>query len=174
MLLTQMPGYTKPTVAIFPFRWYEVDRWIIRAFKYHPDGTLKWMQHFIERDGHAACEAYDTFDEAHEAVYVFNESIRSKTREFVLDEELQNSIALKAEKEITAQERLTKEEWLMLQEALRRNASLPRPNFEDILLPKNLETLRPLLLTKLTEAPYIQIAHFSKYRVTLARSGDHD
>lgn len=52
MLLSEMPGHEYTLLAISPFRWYETNRWKMRALKLHPNGELKWVHHAIESNGH--------------------------------------------------------------------------------------------------------------------------
>jgi hypothetical protein len=49
MLITEMPGFLEPTVAVFPFPWYENHGlWMLYALKIQPDLNLKWRRHFID------------------------------------------------------------------------------------------------------------------------------
>lgn len=174
MLLSEMPGHEYPLLAIFPFRWYETNRWIIRALRLRPNGELKWMHYSIESNGHAKAQAFVKYEDALEEATAFNLGIVSRVAELDFEAETRMSITLKAEKEITVLKRLADEEQLMLNEAVKRNAHLPCPRSEDLILPADLEILRGELQEQITQAPYIQIAHLPRWGMVLARTGELD
>lgn len=176
MLLTQMPGYAYPTIAIYPFAWYENgDMWIMWAFKVKPGGTLKWYRHYVDRGtGHAHSDGYNTFKEANEVAKEFNKTIRERVNFLDLDDELKLSISLKAEKEVTAEERLAQEEQLMLGEAIKRSADFPRPSIESLVLPKDGEKYRDDLFKYLSESPKVQVVQLTNHRASLKRKGELD
>lgn len=174
MQLCELPGYGKVTLALFPFRWYETGRWIIHALKYVSPGDVKWMPHYIEANGHAKAQTFVTYEEARAFSTQFNAKIADRAASLDIDEVLRASLTLKAEKEITVQERLADEECMMFAEALRRNAFAERPQRADLILPPDLEILGDALFEQLQEAPYLQIAFFPRYKVALARSGEYD
>ncbi|WP_095129144.1 hypothetical protein [Pseudomonas sp. Irchel s3h14] len=174
MLLSEMPGYIYPTLATFPFRWYETNRWLIYALKLLPSGDLKWLPDYVEAEGHAKAHNYATQEEARQVASSFNEGIAERIEMLGLSEPQKTSVTLKAEKEITVQERLADEELLMLTEALRRHASSPRPAAQDLILPSELQGLHEDLFRQLEEAPYLQIINFPRYRVALARTKEFD
>ena len=174
MQLSELPGYGNVTLALFPFRWYETGRWMLRALKYVPPGNVTWMHHYVEENGRAKVQNFLAYEEARAFSSDFNEGIAARTESLFIDEVLRVSLALKAEKEITVQERLADEECMMLTEALRRNASAARPKRSDLILPADLHGMRDVLFEQLLEAPYLQIVYFPKYKVALARSGDFD
>jgi hypothetical protein len=177
MLMTKMPGYAYPTLAIYPFAWYENGgMWIMWAFKVKPDGTLKWMRHYIDGgDGHARSQGYKEFKEASAVAAEFNKLIRERVNALDLSDEVKLSITLKAEKNVTAEERLAQEEQLMLAEANRRGLSIPKPNIQDLILPaKDGEKYRDDLYAALLVSPKIQLVQLSNHRVSLRRKGEFD
>jgi hypothetical protein len=176
MLITKMPGYSFPTVAIYPFAWYENGgMWIMWAFKVKPDGTLKWMRHYVDRGtGNAHSDGYSTFKEANEVAKEFNKNIRERVNVLEFDDELKLSISLKAEKDVMAEERLAQEEQLMLGEAIKRSADFPKPNIESLILPKDGEKYRDDLFKCLSESPRIQFVQLTNHRVSLKRNGEFD
>lgn len=174
MLVSEIPGHHYPLLALFPFRWYETSRWMIRALRLKPSGEIEWMHYAIEYDGHARAQSFTNYLEARAEVADFNAGLPSRVNELVLGEEQRVSITLKAQKEITALERLADEECLMLNEAVRRNAQLERPRAEDLILSPSLESLRGKLYEQLQETPYLQIAHIPSFGMVLARTGEFD
>ncbi len=163
MLLREIPGYEYPTVALFPFRWYEAGNWIIRALKALPSGEVKWMYHCIEHNGHAKAQAFATYEEGRAFASDFNDGIASKVRALELTEVQRVSLTLKATKEVTVQARLADEdededeEQMMLEEALRRHASTTRPARERLILPSGSEALRESLFEQLKQMPYLEL-----------------
>lgn len=90
-------------------------------------------------------QSFEQYEEARKEATAFNSGIATRVAELDLPAEIQTSITLKAEKEITVLTRLADEEHLMLNEAAKRNAHLPRPRSEDLILPSGLESLRDKL-----------------------------
>lgn len=145
------------------------------AYKFQPDGTLKWMKHFVDKgNGFANTDPYRNFNEANAAAKEFNKSIRDRVNALDISEEQKISISLKADKAVTAEERLANEEQLMLNESIKRNIDFPRPTKERLLLPKDSENYRDDLFQCLTESPKIKFARLANHRITLRRNGDLD
>lgn len=174
MLLSEIPGYEYPTVALYPFRWYEAGRWIIRALKALPSGEVKWMYHCIEYNGHAKAQAFDTYEEGRTFAAQFNEDISSRVKVLGLTEAQHVSVTLKAEKEVTVQARLADEEHMMLEEALKRHATTARPAREALILPSDSEAIREALFEQLQQMPYLEIFYSPTFNTALARTGEHD
>lgn len=176
MLLSQMPGYAYPTIAIYPFPWFENGGlWVMRAFKVKPDGTLKWYRHFVDKGtGNARADVYVDFQNANAISKQFNKGIRERVNSLDFDDELKLSIFLKAEKEVVAAERLAQEEQLMLAEAIRRSAAFPKPDVKTLVLPKDGEKYRGELFSCLNESPKVHIVQLTNHRVSLVRKGEND
>jgi hypothetical protein len=176
MFLNEMPGYLRPTIAIFPFPWYEnLGRWMMSALKIQPDNSVKWERHFIDNgDGHAKAEVYDDYGSARFVACEFNQSAEHRIDTVIHDEELRHSLLLKMEKEITAQQRLADEEHLMLKESIRRSRGLPVPDKGKIILPKSSEDLLEALHQQLCILPKLSIVQLDKRRITLVRKGNAD
>jgi len=173
MLLTRMAGYSYPTIAIYPFRRYEMDYWIMKALKLLPSGELKWMPHYIDAGGGMAKgDGYHSFEDAHANAANFNQSIRARTSTLALSDELKLSVALQAEKQVTAEERLTREEQLMLVESIKCTASHPRPAPESLVLPKDGGKYLDDLLACLSETPEVKWVHLMNHRKVLRRKED--
>lgn len=174
MRLDQMPYHSVPTVALLPFRQFRKGwDWQLRALKLFPDALLAWKHHFVDNgQGHARGLVFQTYAEAIAAADEFNEHVRERVLQVIVSAELQTSTILKVEKTITSGRRIRDEEQLMEQEALRRNASLPRPSAVDLELPRDMEALRVPLSQELSQAPYLQLVAFPKYDVCLRRKGD--
>jgi hypothetical protein len=176
MLISKMPGYSKPTIALYPFMWHQVvGVWLMWALKLQDDGTLKWMKHYVDNGkGAAYSDRYSNFVDANAAAKEFNNSIRARVSALNLSDEQKLSISLKAEKAVTAEERLATEEQLMLHESIKRSANSPKPPKESLVLPKDGEGYRDDLYICLMESPRIKLARLTGHRITLARKGDLD
>lgn len=176
MLLSEMPGYFYPTIAIYPFPRYESGGiWMMWAFKVKPDGTLKWIRHYVDKGtGHAQGDGYSTFKDANAVAKDFNKAIRERVNVLDFNDELKLSISLKAEKEITAEERLAQEEQLMLAEAIKRSAAFSRPSIENLILPKDGEKYRDEIFKCLSESPKVHVVQITDQRVSLMRKGEFD
>jgi hypothetical protein len=178
MLITQMPGFSEPTIAVFPFPWYDnYGRWMLHALKLQPDLSLKWRRHFVDDgQGRAKSEVFKVYEEARTRACEFNVGLDQRINSVVQDMEIRHSLLLKAEKEITVQQRLADEEQLMLAEAIRRNRLLPVPSKEKLVLPHwgNESELRENLYQLLCETPKLSIAQLTLQRITLIRKGEFD
>ncbi|WP_230381791.1 hypothetical protein [Pseudomonas fulva] len=174
MLLSEIPGYEYPTVALFAFRWYETGSWIIRALKALPSGEVKWMYHCIEHNGHAKAQAFATYEEGRAFAAHFNDEIASKVHTLELAEAQRVSLILKATKEVTVQARLADEEHMMLEEAQRRHAATARPAREKLILPPGSEALRESLFEQLKQMPYLELFFSPIFNTALARTGEFD
>lgn len=178
MLITEMPGFLEPTVAVLPFPWYENHgRWMLYALKIAPDLTLKWRGHFSDNGrGHAKAEVYDSYEQARAVACQFNVGIEYRVNSAVQSDEARSSLLLKAEKEITRQQRLSNEEQLMLTESLRRNRFFLPPTKDFLVVPKWSDEgeLRDELHQLLCEAPKLSIAQLTTRRITLLRKGAYD
>lgn len=174
MRLDQMPHFSKPTLAVFPFRDFQIGwRWHLRALKLFPDFNLQWARYFYDSgDGHARGTAYTDHAEAMSAANEFNQHIRELISQAVTEPVHQASITLKVEKALTAARRIHDEEALMESEAIRRNAHLPRPAIQDLELPASLESLRAPLHEQLELAPYLRLVALKRFNSCLARTSD--
>lgn len=174
MRLDQMPHYSKPTLAVFPFLDFNIGwRWHLRALKLFPDSNLQWTRYFYDSgDGHARGTAFNDYTEAMNAANEFNQRTSELIFQAVTDPTHLASITLKVEKALTAADRIRNEEDLMEAEAIRRNAHLPRPAIQDLELPSDMESLRAPLYEQLERAPYLHLVAVKRYNICLARVSD--
>ncbi|WP_234834188.1 hypothetical protein [Sinorhizobium meliloti] len=84
-----------------------------------------------------------------------NAQLEADLKQQPMDEHLRRSFQLKTAKALQAKERLRAEEALMLAEAKRRNASLPTPRAESLVLTPKAEKFRDALTAALAEFPYV-------------------
>ncbi len=176
MLLSQMPGYLDPTVAIFPFPWFESPgRWTMMALKVQADKSVKWKRHFVDSgNGHAIADVYDNFEKARTVACEFNVGLEDRIRVVLQTPEQRQSVLLKAEKEITSQQRLAHEEQLMLLESMRRSRLLPKPRIEDLKVPNWSADLLEELYQQLSDFPKSSIVQIKMCRATLIKKGESD
>lgn len=174
MRLDQMPHYSKPTLAVFPFRDAQIGwNWQLRALKLFPDSRLEWKLYaFDSGTGHAKAAVFADYTEALNAANQFNQHISERISQAVIDPIQRTSINLKVDKTLTAARRLRDEEALMENEAIKRNAHLPRPSIEDLELPADVESLRAPLHEQLERAPYLHCVALKRFNICLTRVSD--
>lgn len=175
MWLEQIPGYSLPTLAVWPQPWYEACMWQMYDLKCHKDGSLKWYKSFIELESkHLRADVYDSYESAIIAAVKINAELSMTFAKLDLSISEKESLELKINKEITKQSRLLGEEQLMLSEAIRRHQKVPRPSIDDIVLPKNCDNIIDSLLEVLNETPYVNFIRLKKYGISVLRKGGND
>lgn len=175
MKLEQMPGYSLPTLAVWPQPWYEGCLWQMHELKLYGNGSLKWYEGYLEVDGgHIKADVYGSYKLAVETAVKKNNEISDKHASPNSPIGHSESLLLKIEKEVTRQSRLFGEEQLMLSEAIRRYIETPRPSAHDIVLPDNCENLLDPLMEILKETPYVNFVRFPRHGVSLLRQNEHD
>jgi hypothetical protein len=97
-------------------------------------------------------------DTAMASVESLNPLLEAQLAQRDLSPQDKRSLQLKVQKALIARERLQHEEALMLAEAKRRNALMPRPTSNDLQLDPATEKLRADLLARLQEMPYLKAA----------------
>lgn len=174
MRLDQMPHFSKPTLAVLPFREFNIGWvWQLKALKLFPGYHLEWKLHAIDSGtGHARAAVFTDHTEAMNAANDFNQHTSERISQAVTDPTHLASIILKVDKALTAAGRIRKEEDLMEAEAIRRNAHLSRPAIEDLQLPPGLESLRAPLHEQLERAPYLQLVALKRFNSCLSRTSD--
>jgi hypothetical protein len=174
MRLDEMPYHSKPTLAVFPFRQFQIGwTWQLQALKFFPDFQLAWKRHFFDNgDGRARGAVFTTFEEAMVAADAFNQTSNARVTEAVYDPSYQASTLLKVEKTLTAVRRIHDEEELMEREAIRRHARQPRPAIHELELSGIANSLREQLHEQLERAPYLQLVALRRYNVCLSRTDD--
>ncbi|EHK9180241.1 hypothetical protein KCU29_002834 [Vibrio parahaemolyticus] len=175
MRLEEMPGYSLPTLAVWPQPWYEVGRWQMYDLKFQDDTSLKWYKSFVQTEsGHVKAEVYDNYSLAKIAAEERNKGLNTVVEQIHLTQIERDSLRLKVEKAVVRQSRLFGEEELMLLEGKRRNKSYPKPNEKEIFLPPNSQALLPPLLALLRDMPYLRFVRLKHHGVSLKRTGDSD
>ena len=174
MRLDQMPYHSMPTLAVLPFRQFQIGwSWQLRALKLFPDFQLAWKRYFYDNgSGHARVAVFTSHEEAMEAANELNQRINERVTQAITDPVLQASTILKVDKALTAARRIHDEEELMAREAIKRNAHLPRPAIQDLKLPKQMDSLRQPLHEQLERAPYLQVVALPTFNVCLRRIED--
>lgn len=128
MRLEEMPGYSLPTLAVWPQPWYEGDRWQMYDLKLQDDTSLKWYKSFVDTEsGHVKAEVYDSYSLAKSAAEERNKGLNTVGEQVHLAQIERDSLRLKVEKAVVRQSRLFAEEELMLLEGKRRNKNYPKP-----------------------------------------------
>lgn len=166
MFLSQMPGYGLPCFGMWPMPWLEKPgHFLMYELKLRED-RLCWIRRSIDRDGHAAAETYDDYLEAVRAAKSQNICIESVANDLDLPDSEKQSLILKAEKALMAKQRLMDEEYLMLQEAKRRNSD-KKASKNEITLHEPYPLIIEALYEELLEFPYVSIVRLSRFGTTL-------
>lgn len=169
MLLSQMPGYNLPCFGMWPVPWLEKPGYYQMYELKLRGGKLCWMHRSIECShipGHACGDSYDDYLKAVKAAKSQNISIESVTNSLDLPISEKQSLILKAEKALMAKQRLMDEEYLMLQEAKRRNSD-KRISKNNITLHEPSPSTLDALYEQLSEFPYISIVRLNELGMTL-------
>lgn len=175
MRLDQMPGYSFPTLAVWPQPWYEQGSWLMYDYKLIQDGSLRWFKSIKESaSGHAKAEIYSSYEDAKESAEKRNPELIKNIDNLNISASEKASLSLKVEKGVTRQSRLLNEEQLMLIEGIRRHNKFPRPKAGDLILPENHEALVKPLLEVLIETPYVNLVRLPSFGVTLLRKHNND
>ncbi|UAL43694.1 hypothetical protein K8B83_02035 [Shewanella inventionis] len=104
MWLEQMPGYSLPTLAVWPQPWYEAGIWQMYDLKLRKDGSLKWYKAFVELETkHVKSEVYDSYELAVEAAIKRNTVLSEELANLDLSISEKESLLLKIEKDVTRQ-----------------------------------------------------------------------
>lgn len=173
MLYAQTPNFALPTLAMCPQPWYERSgAFMMYECKLKKNGELKWYIRFLPTGG---ADLYNDLKSAFEAATAYNSNIIGNIDILPITNEEKRSLFLKVEKAVMVQSRLINEEYLMLQEAIKRYALIANVrSVNETLVPDNNEPLRLALNEELQTTPYIKIARLHKYCVTLSKQGDND
>ena len=159
-------------LAIWPVPDRAHDTWWMQELIEQSDGSVKWRDRRVPTEsGYVRLDIHRELAPAMQSVETLNPQFAAKLAERDLDLVSKRSLELKVRKALQARERLQHEEALMLAEAKRRNASMPRPTH--LLLDPKTESLRDELTARLQEMPYLQTALVGspKGAVVLNREG---
>jgi hypothetical protein len=115
---------------------------------------------------------YQDYDAAVTEAKSTNLLLKDAVEDLALPFEQAESIRLKVQKALTAEERLMSEERLMLMEAIKRHAADPRPRLEDLTVLGGSDILQAELHKRLLQHPYVQLVFLARYGVRLEREGD--
>lgn len=156
MYTIKVPAADLPTLAVFPFRFRQLDDvWILRGLKYSPERGLKWWPHLEKNaQGRQTLVRFDSFADALRAADAFNDGVRERISEIDEDETTLQSLRLKVDKQLTSLRRRAQEERLMLNEAMQRHKDSPKPT-ADTLVMRDHHHLKSDLLAALQITPYV-------------------
>tara|TARA_R110002033_G_scaffold17587_1_gene47658 strand:- start:5453 stop:6502 length:1050 start_codon:yes stop_codon:yes gene_type:complete len=173
MLHTQTPNFALPTLAMCPQPWYERSgAFMMYECKLKSNGELKWYIRFLPT---GRADLYNDLKSAFEVATAYNSNIIGNIDILPITNEEKRSLFLKVEKAVMVQSRLINEEYLMLQEAIKRYGLIASVrNVNETLVPDNNERIRLALNEELQITPYIKIARLYKFGVTLLKQGDDD
>jgi hypothetical protein len=163
-----------PVLGCWPQQWIKDDAvWHMFELQLKPDGNVAW---YLRRDdvahGGYGSITYQDYDAAVTEAKYTNLLLKDAVEDLALPFEQAESIRLKVQKALTAEERLMSEERLMLMEAIKRHAADPRPRLEDLTVLDGSDVLQAELHKRLLQHPYVQLVFLARYGVRLEREDD--
>ncbi|WP_339071498.1 hypothetical protein WIN67_14005 [Pseudomonas idahonensis] len=162
-----------PVLGCWPQPWFKDESvWHMFELQLKPDGNVDW---YLRRDdvahGGYGLIVYQDYDVAVAEAKSTNLLLKHAVSNLALPFEQAESIRLKVQKALTAEERLIGEERLMLMEAMKRHAADPRPRLEDLTVFNGNDVLQAELHKRLLQYPYVQLVFLARYGALLEREG---
>lgn len=163
-----------PILGCWPQQWIKDDSvWHMFELQLKPDGNIAWYlrRDDVARGGYGSI-TYQDYDAAVSEAKSTNNLLKHALKDLALPFEQTESIRLKVQKALTAEERLMTEERLMLMEAIKRHAADPRPRLEDLTVLNGSDALQAELHKCLLQYPYLQLVFLARYGVRLECEGN--
>lgn len=163
-----------PVLGCWPQRWVRDDAvWHMFELQLKPDGNVDW---YLRRDevahGGYGSITYHDYDTAVTEARSTNLLLKDAVNNLALPPQQAESIRLKVQKALTAEERLMDEERVMLMEAIKRHRAEPRPRLEDLTVLNGNDALRAELHRCLLQYPYVQLVFSERYGMLLECKGN--
>lgn len=163
-----------PVLGCWPQQWVKDEAvWHMFELQMKPDGNVDW---YLRRDddthGGYGPIFYKDYDAAIAEAKSTNLLLSHTLKNLALPLDQAESIRLKVQKALTAEERLMSEERLMLMEAIKRHETDPRPRLEDLTVLNGNDVLRAELHKHLLQCPYVQLVFLGRYGALLEREGN--
>lgn len=167
------PRVPMPLLACIPQRSVvKIDLWWIHELRLKPDGSLDWYLRGEEGLKNHGPISYEKFEEAIAETATTNALLISNIDALGLSDVEKESLRLKVEKAVTAEERLLREELMMLAQAKNKFASARRPEIHELVMTKETEHLRSDLHKILLEMPYLTIVHLYRHHSVVGLDGE--
>lgn len=146
-------------LAVWPVADRSRDVWWMEELIEQSDGSVKWRDRRVPTEsGHDRVDIHRDLASAKASAVALNPICAAQLAAHDIDLFAKASLQLKVRKALQAKERLQNEEALMLAEARRRNASMPRLKSSEVLLHPKSEEFREELAARLQEVPYLRAA----------------
>ena len=163
-----------PVLGCWPQRWVRDDAvWHMFELQLKPDGNVDW---YLRRDelahGGYGSITYHDYDTAVTEAKSTNLLLKDAVNNLALPFQQAESIRLKVQKALTAEERLVDEERVMLMEAIKRHGAEPRPRLEDLTVLNGNDVLTAELHRCLLQYPYVQLVFSARYGMLLECKGN--
>lgn len=162
-----------PVLGCWPQPCVKYDAvWHMFELQLKPDGNVDW---YLRRDevanGGYGSITYRDYDTAVTEARSTNLLLEHAVNNLALPFQQAESMRLKVQKALTAEERLMSEERLMLMEAIERHGGGPRPRLEDLTVLNGNDVLRAELHRCLLQYPYVQLVFLARYGTLLEHEG---
>lgn len=159
-------------LAVWPRFDPYFDRWWMQELAYSEGAAPAWRVRRVPTEkGYVRGDVYEDETTANQAAELLNIDLLSKI-EVIADTDLRQSFRLRAVKSVQAKQRLANEEKLMLAEAQRRSAALPRVSRDELVIHPSAELFREPLFQRLQEMPYLGLCQVAP-RVYMGRMADN-
>lgn len=147
--------------------------WHMLELQLKPDGDFDW---YLRRDdvahGGYGSITYRDYDTAVAEAKSTNLLLEQAVKNLAIPSQQAESMRLKVQKALTAEERLMSEERLMLMEAIKLHGADPRPRLEDLIVLNGNDVLRAELHRCLLQYPYVQLVFLAQYGMLLECEGN--
>lgn len=150
-------------IAVWPEYQPIYERWFMREMVYRQDRPPIWRDRLIQaEEGRVRAEVFTDAASALAHAEQLNPLLRQNLAAHVGDAVERRSLELKADKAIQSKKRLQEEEALMLAEARRRHANVPRPSADSLDIAPASEEYRAEIAETLADMPYLRVMTVDK------------
>ena len=162
-----------PVLGCWPQPCVKYDAvWHMFELQLKPGGNVDWYlrRNEVANGGYGSI-TYRDYDTAVTEAKSTNLLLEHAVNDLALPFQQAESMRLKVQKALTAEERLMSEERLMLMEAVKLHGADPRPRLEDLTVLNGNDVLRVELHRRLLQYPYVQLVFLARYGALLEREG---
>lgn len=163
-----------PVLGCWPQPCVKYDAvWHMFELQLKPGGNVDWYlrRNEVANGGYGSI-TYRDYDTAVTEAKSTNLLLEHAVNDLALPFQQAESMRLKVQKALTAEERLMCEERLMLMEAIKRHGADPRPRLEDLTVLNGNDVLRAELHRCLLQYPYVQLVFLARYGMLLEHEGN--
>lgn len=163
------------TIAVHPTFRHLFGDWVLFEYRSEHNGPFQWKRRIDVVEGFRRVIAFPSNEKIWEVANKINSDFVADIKKSNESDEEVKSLLLKAEKAVKSRSRLQNEERLMLAEAMKIVAELPKPAKEEIkvssyLLNRDDKEVINELMEEVSQNPLIRIAHLKRNRMVIGLS----